>query len=87
MRRSNSALLSWRLAALVAAELGLLIVYGGIPAQAADQWVGTWSTAEVGRPQSPPPPAPLFPPFMSNQCSIKFYPLIMPERMDAAVPL
>jgi lysophospholipase L1-like esterase len=47
----------------------LLIVHGGIPAQAADHWVGTWSTAEVGRPQSPPPPAPLFPPFMANQCS------------------
>jgi hypothetical protein len=29
----------------------------------------TWSTAEVGRPQSPLPPAPLFPPFMVNQCS------------------
>jgi hypothetical protein len=69
MRRSNLAQLSWRLAALVAAELGLLIVHGGIPAQAADQWVGTWSMAEVGRPQSPLPPAPLFPPFTLNQCS------------------
>jgi hypothetical protein len=66
MRRSNLAKLSWRLAALVAADLGLLIVHGGIPAQAADQWVGTWSTAEVGRPQLPLPPAQLFPPFMIN---------------------
>src|SRR6202140_1621429 len=69
MPRSNLAL-SWRLAVLVAAELGLWIAYGGIPAQAADHWVGTWSTAEVGRPQSPLPPAPLFPPFMVNQCSL-----------------
>jgi hypothetical protein len=69
MRRSNLAQLSWRLAVLVAAEFGLLIVHGGIPAQAADHWVGTWSTAEVGRPQSPLPPAPLFQPFMVNQCS------------------
>jgi lysophospholipase L1-like esterase len=69
MRRSNLAILSWRLAALVAAELGPLIVHGGIPAQAADKWVGTWSTAEAGRPQLPLPPAPLFPPFMPNQCS------------------
>jgi hypothetical protein len=66
MRRSNLAQLSWRLAVLVAAELGLLIVHGGIPARAADHWVGTWSTAEVGRPQSPPPAAPLFPPFRNG---------------------
>jgi hypothetical protein len=69
MRRSNLAQLSWRLAVLVAAELGLLIVHGGIPARAADHWVGTWSTAEVGRPQLPLPPVPPVPPFMVNQCS------------------
>ena len=69
MPRSNLAQLSWRSAALVAAELGLWIAHGGIPAQAADRWIGTWSTAEVGRPQSPLPAAPIFPPFMVNQCS------------------
>jgi lysophospholipase L1-like esterase len=69
MPLSNLAQLSWRLAALVAAELGLWIAHAGIPAHAADRWVGTWSTAEVGRPQSPLPPAPVFPPFMVNQCS------------------
>jgi lysophospholipase L1-like esterase len=31
-------------------------------------WVGTWSTAEVGRPQMPPPPLPAVPPFQANQC-------------------
>ena len=69
MPRSKFAQLSWRLAALVAAGLGLWIAHGGIPAQAADRWVGTWSMAEVGRPQSPLPPARVFPPFMVNQCS------------------
>ena len=69
MPRSHLAQLSWHLAVLVTAELGLWITHGGMPAQAADHWVGTWSTAEVGRAQSPLPPAPLFPPFMINQCS------------------
>jgi lysophospholipase L1-like esterase len=64
MPRLNLAQLFRRIAVLVAA-----VAYGGIPAQSADRWVGTWSTAEVGRPQSPLPPGPLFPPFMANQCS------------------
>src|SRR5204862_4295244 len=34
---------------------------------AAERWVGTWATAEVGRPQNPiPPPAPPLRPFMVN---------------------
>ena len=47
-----------------------------VTAQTGDHWVGTWSTATVGRPQSTPPPAgggggrgrggPA--PFMQNQC-------------------
>jgi lysophospholipase L1-like esterase len=32
----------------------------------ADRWVGTWATAEVGRPATPPPPAPALAPFMVN---------------------
>src|ERR1700720_3617882 len=32
----------------------------------ADRWVGTWTTAEVGRPQNPPPLAQPLPPFMMN---------------------
>lgn len=31
-------------------------------------WVGTWSTSEVGRPQTPPQLAPGLPPFQANQC-------------------
>ena len=69
MPLSNLAQPSWRLAALIAAEVGLSIAHAGIPAHAADRWVGTWSTAEIGRPQSPLPPGPVFPPFMVNQCS------------------
>ena len=35
----------------------------------AERWVGTWSTALVGRPQTPPPPAPPGPaPFMQSAC-------------------
>lgn len=38
-------------------------------AQGGDRWVGTWSTALVGRPQTPPPPGPPGPPpFMRNAC-------------------
>ena len=31
-----------------------------------DRWVGTWATAEVGRPQNPMPPVPGPAPFMAN---------------------
>ncbi len=33
-----------------------------------EHWVGTWSTSEVGRPQTPPAAVPVPPPFMPNQC-------------------
>jgi len=87
MPRLNLAHLSRRLAVLVAAELGLWIAHGGIPAQAADHWVGTWSTAEVGRPQSPLPPAPLFPPFMVNQCAPSPAPAATPPPGQTFAPL
>jgi len=32
------------------------------------RWVGTWSTSEVGRPQTPPPPTPVLLPAGPNQC-------------------
>jgi lysophospholipase L1-like esterase len=35
------------------------------------RWVGTWATAVVGRPQTPPPPGPPAPPpFMASTCPI-----------------
>jgi lysophospholipase L1-like esterase len=68
MPLSSSAQLRWRMAITVAAGLNFSAAHGSMPAQAADGWIGTWSTAEVGRPLSPLPPAPLLPPFMANQC-------------------
>jgi lysophospholipase L1-like esterase len=35
----------------------------------AEHWVGTWATAEVGRPQTPPAQVAGPPPFMANQCT------------------
>jgi hypothetical protein len=48
----------------------LLAIHPAIFAQSGsnERWVGTWSTSEVGRPQTPPPPAPALPPFQTNQC-------------------
>lgn len=56
----------------VAAALAL-VLFAFHPAMlaqsgSAGRWVGTWSTAEVGRPQAPPPPASPLPPFMASQC-------------------
>jgi len=60
-----------RLAA-VACALALVVCVLSLPSRAqtpAGHWVGTWSTALVGRPQTPPPPAPPGPPpFMANAC-------------------
>lgn len=54
-------------AAACAALLG--VATPALLAQGAnDHWVGTWSTAEVGRPQTPPAAVPGPPPFMQNQC-------------------
>jgi lysophospholipase L1-like esterase len=50
--------------ALLAAVLPL------VAQNTADHWVGTWSTSEVARPQTPLPPAPALPPFMPNQCPV-----------------
>jgi len=52
--------------------LALALVFGRMQPDAAaqgatsDRWVGTWATAEVGRPQTPSLPAPALPPFMAN---------------------
>src|SRR5579859_5379377 len=51
-----------RAAILVGAAVGLLspALRSGAFAQTfgTDRWVGTWTTAEVGRPQTPPPNGP-----------------------------
>jgi lysophospholipase L1-like esterase len=68
MPRSSFAQLRWPMAIMVAVGFNIWAARGGMPAQAADGWIGTWSTAEVGRPLLPLPPGPLLPPFMANQC-------------------
>jgi lysophospholipase L1-like esterase len=48
----------------------LLCVGGVVPSaqRAGERWVGTWSTSEVGRPATPPPPVPLPPPMFRSDC-------------------
>jgi lysophospholipase L1-like esterase len=70
MGRSLLVQLSWRARTTFAVALSLLIVDQITPALGADRWVGTWSTAEVGRPQAPLPLVPAPPPFMANQCPL-----------------
>lgn len=59
---------------MLAALAGVLTLAIGVlepmaRAQSAERWVGTWSTALVGRPQTPPMPGPPAPaPFMRNAC-------------------
>src|SRR5262245_35658962 len=46
---------------------------------AAERWVGTWGTALVGRPQTPPPP------FMRNACPAPPAPATPPPAPPAGV--
>src|SRR5262245_6635420 len=48
-------------------SLAPLLAQGTQPSNG--RWVGTWATAVVGRPQTPPPPGPPGPPpFMPSAC-------------------
>jgi lysophospholipase L1-like esterase len=55
---------------------------------AADRWVGTWATAEVGRPQNPIPPAgPPLRPFMANtRCPAPAAPPVAPPPGQTFAP-
>jgi lysophospholipase L1-like esterase len=57
-------------AAVLASAFALIVIASDVLAQGGgvDRWVGTWATAEVGRPQNPaaPAPAPPLRPFMAN---------------------
>ena len=58
-------------AALVLAVSILALQASSIAQSGGEHWVGTWSTSEVGRPQTPPAQgqgAQAPPPFMPNQC-------------------
>lgn len=74
----------WRLL-LSLCCLGCLGTSSSVIAQGAgpERWVGTWSTAEVGRLQSPAPPAPTLPPFMPNtRCDA-----VPPQAQPQNIPL
>lgn len=55
------------LASTVAA-IGIALASAPSAQPAGERWVGTWATAEVARPQTPPAPILGPPPFMTNQC-------------------
>ncbi len=58
-------------------------------AQGTERWVGTWATAEVGRPQNPVPPVPgpALPPFMVNtRCGAPPAPAVVPPPGQTFAP-
>jgi lysophospholipase L1-like esterase len=57
-----------RVVAAVTLALVLFALHPLLAQNSAEHWVGTWSTSEVGRPQTPPAVMPGPPPFMANQC-------------------
>jgi lysophospholipase L1-like esterase len=84
-RRSSS------IAALAVLALALVILRTAPAAHAqsgsGDRWVGTWATAEVGRPQTPAPPQPGPPPFMANtRCPAPPAPTVAPPGQTFVPP-
>ncbi|MBZ5641771.1 MAG: SGNH/GDSL hydrolase family protein [Acidobacteriia bacterium] len=65
---------AWRCPGTRRTLLSFALVIVSLPAAGfaqranSEHWVGTWSTSEVGRPQTPPPVAPALAPFQPNQC-------------------
>lgn len=51
------------------AAFGIALSVAPRAQSAGEHWVGTWSTSEVGRPQTPPAPVQGPPPFMQNSCA------------------
>ena len=67
---------------LVVREPGVLAQRGSI-----ERWVGTWATAEVGRPQNPTLPAPGPRPFMPNtRCPAPPAPAVSPAPAQTFAP-
>jgi lysophospholipase L1-like esterase len=69
----------------------LVFVQSGAVAQSgrSERWVGTWATAEVGRPQNPIPPTPGPPlaPFMVNtRCGVPPAPAVAPPAGQTFAP-
>ena len=84
MRQNNSrALMAYAILCLA------LFVSPAARAQTggAERWVGTWATAEVGRPQNPLPPVPALAPFMANtRCGPPAPPPIAPPPGQTFAP-
>jgi lysophospholipase L1-like esterase len=84
--RSGSVVVAFAIAVCSAVVLHL---EPGAYAQSAmsERWVGTWATAEVGRPQSPAPLPPPVRPFMANtRCPAPAAPPIPPPPGQTFVP-
>ena len=79
-----------RVMAVAALAFAMLRFDPGARAQSgsADRWVGTWATAEVGRPQNPiPPAAPPLRPFMANtRCPAPATPPALPPPGQTFAP-
>jgi lysophospholipase L1-like esterase len=80
-----------KVAAVAAIAFAFLLVRAepGVFAQSGtpEHWVGTWTTAEVGRLQSPAPPAPALRPFMANtRCPAPPAPPVAPPQGQAFAP-
>jgi lysophospholipase L1-like esterase len=79
-----------RVVAVAALAFVILLRLGsGALAQSgiSDRWVGTWATAEVGRPQNPVPPAPALRPFMANtRCPAPAAPPVAPPPGQTFAP-
>ena len=78
-------------AAAAAIAFALLLVRSGpdVLAQrgSSERWVGTWATAEVGRPQNPTPSAPAPRPFMANtRCPAPPAPAVSPAPAQSFAP-
>src|SRR5262245_45756848 len=91
MTSMKRGIASTRPAWCAAALFALTLAAGAAPAFAqsglADRWVGTWTTAEVGRPQSPAPPGPAMRPFMvNNRCPAPAVPPVAPPPGQAFAP-
>ena len=86
--RKRSAL---GVAAVSALTLAIAFVWIAPDARAqsdrAERWVGTWATAEVGRPQNPAAPPPALRPFMPNtRCPAPPAPAVAAPQGQAFAP-
>jgi len=74
-------------AAALALAIVCLAIEPGVFAQSNERWVGTWATAEVGRPQNPAPFVAGPAPFMANnRCPVPAAPPVAPAPGQTFAP-